>query len=289
MKSLIRREPIRLSRRSFVRGSTALITSSLLLPRKSRAWTHGGGGGGGYRAPAVHFDGTAILDRDGGLTGVSDTSRMILFMWINGLWQGFPGLDSDYLFYGQTTDNQGTKIGDESATFSSDSGGSFYELDYYGGAHGPIPPSSVWVPLLLSINFGFSAPNMRGAVYFSDTSFGVNSSQTGGPITLTPSSWYTAACASDSDTPSTLGDFSNVMCWFGNDIVQPDNTINEADRRNFFTSDGKAVNPSLAIAAYGQPSLYFAGDKDHFATNQGTGGSFTLTGTLTNASTSPSD
>jgi hypothetical protein len=55
------------------------------------------------------------------------------------------------------------------------------------------------------------------------------------------------------------------------------------------TSDNKPVDPAIATAALGVPAMLFSGDASTFATNQGTGGAFTTTGTLTNASTSPSD
>lgn len=61
------------------------------------------------------------------------------------------------------------------------------------------------------------------------------------------------------------------------------------DRRNFIDADGKPVAPTVAIAAYGTPTVALIGNASAFLTNQGTGGAFTLTGSLTNAATSPSD
>ncbi len=51
----------------------------------------------------------------------------------------------------------------------------------------------------------------------------------------------------------------------------------------------KPVDPAVATLALGDPAVLFSGDATTFGTNQGTGGTFTLTGSLTNASTSPSD
>lgn len=56
-----------------------------------------------------------------------------------------------------------------------------------------------------------------------------------------------------------------------------------------FISGGKPVNPALAATAFGQQTILFSGDNTTFGTNQGTGGAFTQTGSLSNASTSPSD
>lgn len=58
-----------------------------------------------------------------------------------------------------------------------------------------------------------------------------------------------------------------------------------ANRRKFISAAGKPVDPSGFPAS----ALLFSGDATTFGTNQGTGGAFTATGSLTNASTSPSD
>ncbi len=50
----------------------------------------------------------------------------------------------------------------------------------------------------------------------------------------------------------------------------------------------KPVDPAVATLALGDPAVLFSGDATTFGTNQGTGGAFTLTGSLTNATTSPS-
>jgi len=65
----------------------------------------------------------------------------------------------------------------------------------------------------------------------------------------------------------------------------------EANRRKFIDAIGKPVflgsDGSLPTGV--APAMFFSGDSTAFATNRGTGGPFTLTGSLTNASTSPSD
>jgi hypothetical protein len=68
--------------------------------------------------------------------------------------------------------------------------------------------------------------------------------------------------------PGTFIDFSNV-----------------ANRRKFIDADGKPVDPTNFPAS----AILFSGDASTFGTNQGTGGSFTLTGTLTDATSSPSN
>jgi hypothetical protein len=102
--------------------------------------------------------------------------------------------------------------------------------------------------------------------------------------------------------------FDGLPCWIANDanipiicdladlrimpgvsLLDGGGDIPEATRRMFIDADGKPVDPAVVTAALGAPCILFSGDAAAFATNQGTGGAFTLTGTLTDASTSPSD
>jgi len=58
-----------------------------------------------------------------------------------------------------------------------------------------------------------------------------------------------------------------------------------ANRRKFISAAGKPVDPSGFPAS----AMLFSGNATGFLVNQGTGGAFTANGTITNASTSPSD
>jgi hypothetical protein len=78
---------------------------------------------------------------------------------------------------------------------------------------------------------------------------------------------------------------ANFMMWYGQAI---DWSV-EANRRFIIDASGKAVDPALAIAHFGTPTIALIGDATAFQTNQGTGGAFSLSGSLTNASSSPSD
>lgn len=75
-------------------------------------------------------------------------------------------------------------------------------------------------------------------------------------------------------------------------IVQNDSTILTADRRKFISASGKPVDLTAAIAAY-NPQMVLrrapTAAASTFGTNLGTGGNFTITGTLTSAPSSPSD
>ncbi len=82
-------------------------------------------------------------------------------------------------------------------------------------------------------------------------------------------------------------------CWIapGQSLLTAGD-ISLVTRRKFVTAANKPVD----LGAHGElptgisPAIFFSGNKDTYGQpNLGTGGAFTLTGTLTNASTSPSD
>jgi hypothetical protein len=76
--------------------------------------------------------------------------------------------------------------------------------------------------------------------------------------------------------------------WIDNSLL--DFTVT-ANRRKFIDSNGKPVDISSNCSdpTGSAPAFCFSGHASTFGTNQGTGGAFTLTGSLTNATSSPSD
>jgi hypothetical protein len=81
-------------------------------------------------------------------------------------------------------------------------------------------------------------------------------------------------------------DFADLQMWIGTYIDPTPTNLAK------FISGGKPVNPSVAQAAFGQSQILFSGGTSATGVqkNQGTYGDiFTLTGTLTDASTSPSN
>lgn len=80
-------------------------------------------------------------------------------------------------------------------------------------------------------------------------------------------------------------DIADVWIGLGVNLLDSPTTIPEATRRLFISATGKPVNPS----GWPTSAVQFYGNASAFPTNQGTGGAFTLTGSLTNAATSPSD
>ena len=91
----------------------------------------------------------------------------------------------------------------------------------------------------------------------------------------------------DGLNPAAVIDFADVRIMSTSLLTGSD--ISEATRRLFIDANGKPVDPATATASLGTPAILFSGDASTFGTNQGSGGAFTTTGALTNASTSPSD
>ncbi len=285
MKPLPRRELIRLSRRSFIRGSTALITSSLLLPRKSRAWTHGGGGGGGgYVAKAVHFNGvSAYLQRGASLTGLVPSKKCFFAAWLksinpaDGSYLGaiYDGLDNGVfqILGGNTEGNPGISLELNLVNNIGNPGG-----PQWGNA--TIANTDTW-------HLYAGTADMNGSASFQFILDDASSIITGGTFIPDDISFPGTDCFIGQEG---FGDFNafdvaDLRFWSG---IAPDLSVT-ANRRALIDAQGKPVDPAVSTAAFGQPIILFSGDKDTFSGNQGTGGPFTLTGTLTNASTSPSD
>ncbi len=82
--------------------------------------------------------------------------------------------------------------------------------------------------------------------------------------------------------PTSLVRFAYTMIWFGQYI---DPTADNLSRFVYIGDDGLPwpadITGQLAISAFGPPSFHFHGGMDTFATNLGTAGVMTTTGTLT--------
>lgn len=81
-------------------------------------------------------------------------------------------------------------------------------------------------------------------------------------------------------------DFDIADVWIapGVSLLDDNGQIPVATRRQFISDTGQPVDPS----GFPSSAILFSGDHTTFGTNQGTGGDFTLTGSLTDATSSPS-
>lgn len=255
----------------------------------ARAGTASAGGGpsADYRASAVHFAITASLANASLVC--SDSGKATCSVWIKAT-------------ASSTSDGSGQPF------FVSDPGGN-YDTFLYQWDSGATPPRpntfslgfggtssavyvlepetlSVWLHWLASCDMTGATPLM--AAYQSDSPVGQPFNFTGSFPEVVKMNGLPFYVGTDTFT-NAVCDMSMFQFYEGVSIVESDNTISAANRRLFIDATGKPVDPVLAVSTLGSPTVLLNGTATTFATNQGTGGAFTTTGVLTNASTSPSD
>ncbi|PWJ93532.1 hypothetical protein C8D77_101211 [Mesorhizobium loti] len=249
-----------------------------------------GGGGAPYVAQAVHFDGSAQLVSSAPLAGISTPSRGILSVWWKTAETG-----SDFRFLATNA-------------------GYNFELDW------PFDPNLVAQDMILNLN---DADFTNQFSFFPNTSFLYPLSGWMNLLiawdTNFPAGQKLFECAVNgalidhsvltvNDAHDAFDvDYSGIFTAFGNaadgyipkgDVVDfyfaPGQYLDLTDPAKiakFVEADGKPVflGSDGSIPTGTAPAIFFSGDASSFATNKGTGGAFTPTGSLTNASTSPSD
>jgi len=238
-------------------------------------------GGGSYHADAVHFDGSSWLDTEA--LAATDNAFFSFSFWINPpteiktnnvIWVVDP--EDTY----RSADDFGTFLnGDDEAVFDY-----YFECGLLDGSQflkvqmitNNVLVSSGWVHLCGSLR----TDTGTGLLFVND----VENSQISHAGTFASCAFSGLPFYVGSDTfegDGLLGDLADV--WLAPGVLV-DFSV-EANRRIFISADGKPVNPSGFPAS----AVLFSGNASTFPVNQGTGGAFTLTGSLTNASTSPSD
>lgn len=246
--------------------------------------------GGALTVDAADFDGTDITRRAGGLTGVADGKSGIFSGWIR--IEGEPN-DAMRVFSGATT------LAGTSTHFLVERGGfggsaktltvgcrnsstiSVLEL----GTTATFTTSTEWIHILASWDLVLGATHL----YINDVADKNVFVLTNDTIDYTQADWAVGGAASNTFR------FNGAIAEL---YFMPNYYLDfsiENNRRLFRTSTGKPANLGvdggnpLGVA----PLVYFHLDDAeavaNFATNRGTGGNFTITGTLDTASTSPSD
>ncbi len=264
------------SRRHLLRGGGALTALKLLTPA-SAGYVLGkaGGGGAGYVAKAVHFDGNAYRTSDTSVA--SDSSLFTFSLWCKG---NTPVTTSQsYLFdIDPLTEETGLQIHTD--------GEIYFEL-YLDSSHrtnvssvtGVWPNDTAWHHLFGYMDLNHPAGQKIMGLFLDGVDIISSSSDTSPAYQMNFGSILIAQPDNTDDYPGLffVGDFSDI--YLAPTVLETDITV----FRNPLT--GKPNDPS------GFPSapILFSGDAASFNINHGTGGAFTLTGILTNATTSPSD
>jgi len=239
----------------------------------------------GYVAKAVHFDGTvsavnnALVATDNGFSSTvfwaklsSDASYV--------LWISDPQGNDDF-----EVDVIGPNI---SPTFGAQF--NFFEVAGPGQlevSSGGVGFGDIWACYILSGETNSASPR-PAKVYVGDVDVTSIVSETGGSFTQAYNGFPLYIGTNNTVDPKLVGDFADLRIMPGISLLSGGD-IPLATRRLFIGANGKPVDPTIATATLGTPCILFSGDSTGFKTNQGNGGSFTFTGALTNASTSPSD
>ena len=147
-------------------------------------------------------------------------------------------------------------------------------------------PDGVWTCMMISCDTNFIAGNKLYNLYQGDTDVAVAATDADAAfnIFLSDDPWQIYAASGAT--------WEIAEVWIDNTYI--DFSV-EANRRKFYSSTGKPVDLGAdgSTPTGSQPNTYLSvrpGDvAADFCTNRGTGGNFTQSGTLTLASTSPSD
>ena len=239
-----------------------------------------GGGPAPYHAGAVHFDGATELDcaslvsTDNGFISFSLWCLFDVLNVYNSLWVSDPV--NDYVGFFQPANT----VPALRAGFSS--GGSALTQSNISVSTG------VWYNYIFSCqtNLGLGSKILK--IYQNDVDI-TNSPVDFGASFIAATNGSPACIGGDTFGDNLTGDMTDVRVMPGVSLLDGGGDIPLATRRLFIDADGKPVDPAIATIALGAPCMLFSGDATAFGTNQGTGGAFTTTGTLTNASSSPSD
>lgn len=231
------------------------------------------GQGAEYHADAVHFDGgPSFLARESALTGIVASPLGLFSMWKKS------SVSLEALLLG--VDVGIVQIAENLIALLDEAGTTFQYQQFTATLS-----NNAWHHVLMSWNTNFAAGNRILQIYVDDAA-------------ITPGAEEGDGDAFDVSYPTEtfwfLGPQDTVACDISEYYFAPGQFLDlttQSNRRKFISAGGKPVD----LGADGStptgtaPAMFFSGDATAFATNRGTGGAFTLTGSLTNASTSPSD
>jgi len=239
------------------------------------------GGAPAYAANAVDLDGTNdFLTRGAGLTGAIDSQTGILSTWVR--------LDGgDATAMNLLTDSASNQIirrnGANNFSFDLTNGANFYTFR----STTAYTASGTWRHVLASWNTNFTSGNRLGHLYVNDVSDFTLGSESASAFLID----YTLADWGIGARPDGNGKLNGCLSEF---YFAPGQFLDfsvQANRRKFISATGKPVDLGAdgSLPTGTAPIIYLNNPAGTFGTNKGTGGNFTVTGTLDTASTSPSD
>lgn len=246
-------------------------------------------GGGSYTAQAVHFDGATRLDI-ASLTA-PDSDKLSVSFWFTVSADGSPHT----IMEGDRNDSDSISL---SMSVSAGILGSLYMLLEDATASSqlllsadPLPTAGAWHHFLSSAETNFPAGEKLAKIYVDDVDVTNVALDIHDPFSMvTNGRPFAIGYSGRIDDPAYFtGDFADLRVMVGASLLTAGD-IPEVSRRLFIDANGKPVDPATATSSLGAAgTILLSGGASMFATNQGSGGAFTLTGIVTDASTSPSD
>jgi hypothetical protein len=237
--------------------------------------------GGGYTAGAIHFEignGATYLTNNS-LSAGTDNGFFSFSLWALGIQSGDNSNDVLWVI-----DPAGAY--DPFLWINSGDLLTFevlytqYNIEWGTG----LPPDTTWTHLLGSADTNFSAGNKISVLYANDVLLTPDVNQDFGASFISAVNNKKFVFGDDTfGNGPTLLDVADVWIAPNVRLHNVSNVIPEATRRQFINADLTPVDP----ATWPTSAIQFYGDASTFATNHGTGGAFTLTGSLTNAATHP--
>jgi len=234
------------------------------------------GGSGNTYGQAVNFDGSTYLRKASDFTGAADSKLILLSFWFRKtttatgvIYEGDSGfridLDTNRRVNFSAPNSAGTNILIASTTSTAQ-----FNLNTWNHIAVSVDMSDT---AKRHVYINGSAPTMTWTTY------------TNAAMNLTCSTHTVAANSSLGEKYT--GALSEVYINFG---AYLDLSVS-ANLQKFRTAGGKpaVLGSNGSVPTSSQPILYLSGTATSFATNKGTGGGMTTTGTLTNSTTSPSD
>lgn len=244
-------------------------------------------GGDIYIASAVHFDGSASLLCSS--LACTDNGRFSQVIWVKALGPFAPNVPVIWVCDPSGSYNNFCQFsGDDPARFYIGLAGGPDILTVYAGEEGVNLADGAWHCIIYSADTNAAAASRKFKFYVDDVD--VTDILTDQGISFAPLFNGVPFMVGDDGAGPFVGDAADWRLMPGVSLLDGSGNIPLATRRFFIDANGKPVDPAVATAALGVVGpVLFSGNDSAFATNQGTGGTFTLTGSLTNATTSPSD
>ena len=235
-------------------------------------------GGGGFQVDAVTFDGSNDhLNRGADLTGNSDGTTGIFSCWLKsnsdvGTQIIYQNANDQFIIRKESGTNL-IRVIIKDTSFNAD-----VEITSSNG----YTTADGWFHVLVAWN----TATTTGQMYINDASdIGVNN-------IVSDTLDYTQAEHVIGANSGGSGEFLNAdMAEFYLNLGEYLDISSSANRRKFISASSKPVDLGSdgSLPTGTAPIIYLNGPATGFETNNGTGGNFTENGTLTDASTSPSD